>query len=573
MYAAIAPYGGELKERLVDQNTADALKTAANEYPDWSLTPRQLSDLELLLSGGFSPLTGFLGQDDYERVLREMRLGDGTLWPIPITLDVSEDFATKIAMGSQLGLRDQEGVLLAVMTVSALWTPDRNAEAHAVYGTDDAAHPGVDYLLHRTHPVYVGGELRGIQLPTHYDYKSLRDTPKQLRERFRKLGWGKVIAYQTDRPLHRTEQRLTAHAAQQVEANLLIHPSVGMAKPGDIEHFTRVRCYEYVMNQYPEQTTALSLLPLTPRAAGGREVLWQAIVRQNYGCSHFLVDPDLGQAQSSVGRLPIPVSDNGQAWLAEQAKSLDIELVPMAAMVYSPKRAEFVEQAALDDGEEGLRFDRGELQRRMHEGLEIPDWYSFPAVIAELRRAHPPRHQQGFAVFFTGLSGSGKSTIANALMVKLMEAGDRPVTLLDGDIVRKHLSSELGFSREHRNINVKRIGFVASEITKNGGIAICAPIAPYAAIRREVREMVSRYGGFIEVHVATPLGVCEQRDRKGLYAKARAGVIKEFTGISDPYEAPEHPETRLDTTASTPDEAAHTILLKLESMGFLRKAH
>lgn len=572
MHTPISPYGGELQELLVTGGEAEALKQAANDYPDWALTPRQLSDLELLLSGGFSPLTGFMGQADYARVLNEMCLSDGTLWPMPITLDVSEAFAEGLSAGSRIGLRDQEGVLLAVMEVGEIWTPDREREASAVFGTQDTRHPGVDYLLHRSHPVYVGGRLQGVQLPTHYDYKSLRDTPRQLRERFQKLGWSKVLAYQTHVPIHRAEQRMTAMAAQQTEANLLIHPSVGMAKPGDIEHFTRVRCYEHVMAHYPEQTTALSLLPLAPRLAGPREALWHAIVRRNYGCTHLLVGPDFASPRAETGAAPLYATNAAQALVAEHAEQIGIKLVPMPELVYASARAEFVVREVLPADEPVQTLDDTEFQRRLQAGLEIPAWYSFAEVVEELRRAHPPRYRQGFTVFFTGLSGSGKSTIANALMVKLMELGDRPVTLLDGDIVRKHLSSELGFSREHRNINVKRIGYVASEITKNGGIAICAPIAPYAAIRREVRDMVGRYGGFIEAHAATPLKVCEQRDRKGLYAKARAGVIKEFTGISDPYEAPESPEIRLDTTDCTPDEAAHSILLKLESMGFINKA-
>ncbi len=569
-HSALSSHQGEATEHLVDSATAAALKAAANDYPDWALTPRQVSDLELLLNGGFAPLTGFLGQADYHRVLTEMRLTDGSPWPIPINLDVSADFADRIALGGQVALRDPEGVLLAVLTVSDLWTPDRAAEAAAVFGTQDVGHPDVDWLLHRSHPVYLGGSLQGIQLPTHYDYKSLRDTPRQLRERLRRLGWGKVLAYQPKGPMHRAEQAMTTRAVQQVEVNLLIHPAVGLARLGQREHFTRIRCYEQVLGEYPEQTTALSLLPLAPRQAGPRAALWHAIVHRNHGCSHFLVDLGHADPGDDQGQ-PRYAAETTLSLLTQYAKEIGIEPVAIPDMVYAQARAQFVPVTELATDEAVLRLGEAEVKRRLQEGLEIPDWYAFPKVVAELRQAQPPRHRQGLTVFFTGLSGSGKSTIANALMVKLMEIGNRPVTLLDGDLVRKHLSSELGFSRDHRNINIRRIGYVASEITKNGGIAICAPIAPYAAIRREVREMIGAYGGFIEVHVATPLAICEARDRKGLYAKARAGLIKEFTGISDPYEAPEAPDIRLDTTDCTPDEAAHRVLLKLEGMGFIKK--
>jgi sulfate adenylyltransferase len=343
-----------------------------------------------------------------------------------------------------------------------------------------------------------------------------------------------------------------------------------MTKPGDVDHFTRVRCIEQLLPHYPDQTTALSLLPLAMRMAGPREAVWHAIIRKNYGCTHFIVGRDhAGPGNDSNGE-PFYGPYDAQDLMLEYADELDITMVPFRLMVYVEDQAQYRPMDELEPDTRTLDISGTELRRRLQEGLEIPDWFSFPAVVEELRKTHPARHRQGFTVFFTGLSGSGKSTIANALMVKLMEIGGRAVTLLDGDVVRKHLSSELGFSKEHRDLNIERIGYVASEITKNGGIAICAPIAPYSATRRTVREMVEGYGGFLEVHVATPLEVCEERDRKGLYAKARAGIIKEFTGISDPYEAPENPEVKIDTTELSPDMAAHRILVKLESLGFIR---
>ena len=569
MIPLITAHGGVLKNLYLDAAAAAPFKTQAQTYPSWDLTPRQLCDLELLLNGGFSPLDGFLNQSDYDRVVAELRLGDGTLWPIPITLDVSEAFAGQIGGGSRVALRDAEGVLLAVLEVGDVWRPDKAHEAQQVFGTDDDAHPGVFHLRHRTGPVYVGGRLYGIEPPTHYDFPQWRDSPRELRDRFIRLGWRRVVAFQTCNPMHRAHRELTLRAVQQAEANLLIHPAVGVPRPGDVDHYARVRCYEHLLKTCPEQTTALSLLNLAVRMAGPRETLWHAIIRQNHGCTHFIVDRDpAGLDQDRQGRAFYD-PDAAQQLALRHQDELGIQIMPLPEMVYVQERAQYLPVNEVQTGETVLRLSGAEFRRRVQEGLEIPDWFSYPAVVAELRRIHPPRHQQGFTVFFTGLSGSGKSTIANALMVKLLELGGRAVTLLDGDLVRKHLSSELGFSKEHRNLNILRIGYVASEITRNGGIAICAPIAPYAATRRQAREMIAPLGGFIEVHVATPLETCEARDRKGLYAKARAGILKEFTGISDPYEAPEHPDLVIDTRDCAAGEAAQRVLLKLERLGFI----
>ena len=564
------PHGGELKNLYLDAKAAAAAREAAREYPSWDLTERQLCDIELILNGAFSPLEGFLGQADYESVIADMRLSSGVLWPIPVTLDVSEKFAAGIRAGDHIALRDLEGVIVATLEISDLWTPDKAAEAAGVFGTTDEKHPAVHYLNHVAHPVYVGGRLSGIEAPMHYDFKHLRDTPAELRARFRKLGWRKVVAFQTRNPIHRAHQELTLRAAREVEANLLIHPVVGMTKPGDVDHYTRVRCYEHILNRYPEQTSMLSLLPLAMRMGGPREALWHAIIRKNYGCTHLIVGRDhAGPGKDSKGQDFYGPYD-AQELLQQHEEELDISMVPFQMMVYAENRAQYIPVDEATDEDHILDISGTELRRRLQEGLEIPEWFSFSDVVDELRRTHPARHRQGFTVFFTGLSGSGKSTIANALMSKLMEIGGRRISLLDGDMVRKHLSSELGFSKEHRDLNIRRIGYVASEITKNGGIAICAPIAPYAATRRQVRDMIEPVGGFIEIHVATPLEVCEQRDRKGLYALARAGKIKEFTGISDPYETPENAEMVIDTVGISPDLAAHRILVKLESMGFIR---
>ena len=564
------PHGGVLKELYLGEAAAEQEKAKAMDYASWDLTERQICDLELLLNGAFSPLEGFLTEAEYDGVLNDMRLPDGTLWPMPITLDVSAEFAEQVEPGQTIALRDREGVLVATLEISDKWAPDKAREASAAFGSEDLKHPAVNYLMNIAGPVYLGGRVRGVEPPMHYDFKLLRDTPAELRGRFRKLGWRKVVAFQTRNPLHRAHQELTFRAAREHEANLLIQPVVGMTKPGDVDHYTRVRCYEHVLEQYPEQTTALSLLPLAMRMAGPREAVWHAIIRKNYGCTHFIVGRDHAGPGNDSNDQPFYGPYDAQELFKEYEDELDITMVPFQLMVYVEDRAEYVPVNETKPDEHVLNISGTEFRRRLAEGLEIPDWFSYPKVVQELRRSYPPRHKQGFTVFFTGLSGSGKSTIANALLVKLLENGDRNVTLLDGDVVRQNLSSELGFSKEHRDLNILRIGYVASEITKNGGIAICAPIAPYTHTRRQVRELIEPLGGFIEVHVATPLEVCEERDRKGLYAKARAGIIKEFTGISDPYEEPENPEVHMDTVGLHPDLAAHRILVKLESMGFIR---
>jgi sulfate adenylyltransferase len=559
-----------IPELYVSYDSAQKLKVEAGQLPSWDLTPRQICDLELLMNGGFAPLKGFMGQADYDGVVANMRTADGTLWPIPITLDVSEAFADKVEPGQDIALRDQEGVILAILSISDKWVPNKAVEAEKVFGADDLAHPAVNYLHNTAGKVYLGGPVIGIQQPVHYDFKARRDTPNELRALFRKLGWRKIVAFQTRNPLHRAHQELTFRAAREAEANLLIHPVVGMTKPGDVDHFTRVRCYEAVLGQYPAQTTALSLLNLAMRMAGPREAVWHGIIRKNHGCTHMIVGRDhAGPGKNSAGKdFYDPYA--AQELFAQHAAEIGIEMVDFKHMVYVQEKAQYYPANEIPEGSTVLDISGTELRRRLREGLDIPEWFSFPEVVNELRKTSPARSKQGFTVFFTGLSGSGKSTIANALMVKLMEMGGRPVTLLDGDVVRKHLSSELGFSKEHRDINIKRIGYVASEITKNGGIAICAPIAPYTATRRAVREMIEAYGAFVETHVATSIEECERRDRKGLYKLAREGKIKEFTGISDPYEAPTQAELVVDTENVDVDHCAHQVLLKLEQMGLIR---
>jgi sulfate adenylyltransferase len=523
----------------------------------------------MLTNGAFSPLCGFMDRVTTESVMKGQHLPDGTLWPIPITLDVTAETASALEVGGLLVLRNEEGLPLAVLDVSEIWEQDREAEAQAVYGTTDRVHPGVAHLLAHTHEMCVGGRVEALRLPPHHDFAELRHTPAEVRDQFAAAGWDRVVAFQTRNPMHRAHYELTRRAAEENSAKLLIQPVVGMTKPGDLDHYTRVRCYRALLDRYPEGSASLSLLPLAMRMGGPREALLHAIVRKNYGCTHFIVGRDhAGPGNDSTGK-PFYGPYEAQEAMGAYRDELGIEMVPFKMVSYVAAEDRYRAADEIPPGTETLQISGTQLRERLTSGQEIPEWFTFPEVARELRRTHPPRDKAGFTVFFTGLSGSGKSTIANVLLVKFLEMGGRPVTLLDGDIVRTELSSELGFSKEHRDLNIRRIGFVASEITKNGGVAICAPIAPYLATRQQVRETIAPLGGFVLVHVATPLEVCERRDVKGLYAKARAGILKEFTGISDPYEAPTDAEVVLDTTKLTPEQAAERVLSRLREDGYV----
>lgn len=527
----------KITDELVVDFQADtginAFKVQTQAMKSWAMTARQICDLEMLLTGAFAPLANFMGEADYHSVVENMHLTNGQFWPVPIALDVSKTFADSLNLGETIALRDEEGVLLATFLVKERWLPDKTQEAHLVYGTENMDHPDVGDLF-RSGDVYLGGQLQAMGLPTHHDYLQYRQTPAQLRRHFRINAGVPVIALQPQQAIHRAQWEAACQYAQKHNAGLLVQCMVGRAQPEDKSYFARIRCHEHSLQQSPEQAAQLNLLNHATRKAGTRETLLNALISRNCGCTHFIASPE-----------PADV-------LQKYQEKLGVCILPAPAP-----------QTYL------LALSDAELSRHLHADLPVPDDFSFPEVLAEIRSAYPSRNQQGFAVFFTGLSGSGKSTMANALLVKLMEMGGRTITLLDGDVVRKHLSSELNFSKEHRDINIRRIGFVASEIVKNGGIAICAPIAPYSSVRREVREMISSKGGFIEVHVSTPLAECEKRDRKGLYAKARAGLLKGFTGIDDPYEIPENPELRLDTSNQSPAECTGQVLRTLVQLGYI----
>jgi len=532
---------------------------------------RQLCDLELLLSGAFSPLDGYMSHKDYSSVLNDMRLSDGSLWPIPITLDVSQNFidSNNISSGSLFLIRDEEGVAIASISVTDIWEPDKKIESKCVYGTTDITHPGVDYLLNVSDKIYVGGVVSKLNMPRHYDFKDIRHTPESLKKEFDRRGWDKVVAFQTRNPMHKAHKEIAYRAAVDNNANLLIHPVVGMTRPGDVNHYTRVRCYKKILDKFPSNFACLSLLPLAMRMAGPREALWHALIRKNYGCTHIIIGRDhAGPGNGSDGK-PFYGPYDAQVLVEKFQSEIGIEMVPFKMVVYAEGISEYIAIDEVSENENILNISGTEFRERLENGDDIPDWFSYPEVVDELRMVYPLKQDRGFTLFFTGLSGSGKSTIANGVMSRLMEHGKRAVTLLDGDLVRHHLSSELGFSKEHRDLNVTRIGFVASEITKNGGIAICAPIAPYSGPRNQNRVLISNSGSYIEVFVSTPLDVCEDRDVKGLYAKARAGDIKGFTGIDDPYEEPNNPEINIDTSNMIHSESVDMVINYLEENGYI----
>jgi sulfate adenylyltransferase len=555
---------------VVHFRRVESLRTEALDLAGIDLNARQLCDLELLLNRGFYPLTGYLDRRNYESVLASMRLTDGTVWPMPICLDLPEAKAKQLAEGQRVALNDQEGFLLAILTVTDVWRPDKKVEAESVYGTADrSSHPGVMHLYDRAGEYYVGGTLEGVTLPIHYDFKHLRLSPSETVRIFTMNGWRRVLGFHTNEYLHCAHREMVLEAAREASAAIFLQPVADLSHPGDLDYYTQIRCYQAFTEKFPPNMIQLGLTPFASRKAGPREALWQAITRKNFGCSHFMVAEDHADPLGGNGGQTFfyPLGE-AQDLVAAYSSETGIAMVPQRDMGYHKGLQKYVLLEQVEEGEVE-NISSKELRRRLIHGEHIPSWFSYPEVVEQLSRSFPPRSKQGFTIFMTGLSGSGKSTIAKVLLVKFMEMWDRPVTLLDGDIVRRNLSSELNFSREHRNLNVTRIGFVASEITKNGGIALCAPIAPYEESRQANRDLISRYGGYIEVHVATPLEVCEQRDRKGLYAKARSGRMKGVTGVTDPYNPPVNPELTIDTTNMTPMEAVQEIMLYLQKQGYI----
>jgi sulfate adenylyltransferase len=561
----IAPYGGKLVNLLVSSDELEDLKAYAATLPSVQLSDRAICDLELLAVGGFSPLTSFMGQADYQRVLDEMRLADGTLFSMPITLPVDAD--SPVSLGADVVLRDRKNNLLAIMTVEEIYEWKRDELAQKVFGTLDPRHPIVAEM-HHWGPINIAGPLKVLQLPLHYDFKSLRRTPLETRALLEQSGYGNVVAFQTRNPLHRAHEELTKRATQAVDGVLLLHPVVGMTRPGDVDHFTRVRAYKaLVENHYEPDRVVLSLLPLAMRMGGPREALWHTIIRRNYGANHMIIGRDhAGPGKDSQGK-PFYGPYDAQNLVEQYQDELGMKVIPFQQLVYLPEEQRYEEVSKIPDGVQIADISGTQVREDyLRAGRQLPEWFTRPEVAAVLHDAYPPRHRQGACIWFTGLSGAGKSTTADVLTVMLLEHG-RQVTVLDGDIVRTHLSKGLGFSKEDRDTNILRIGFVASEIVRHGGIVICAAVSPYRATRDSVRNMVGE--GFIEVYMDTPLEVCEARDTKGMYAKARAGEIKGFTGIDDPYEEPLNPELTLSTVGISPEENARNVLHYLLDQGLI----
>ncbi|KAK3311426.1 uncharacterized protein B0T15DRAFT_521449 [Chaetomium strumarium] len=571
---ANAPHGGVLKDLIARDLPRHAeLAAEAETLPALVLSERQLCDLELLLNGGFSPLEGFMNEQDYNGVVKENRLASGALFSMPITLDVDQETIDELSLkaGARITLRDfRDDRNLAILTVEDVYKPDKALEAKEVFGGDEE-HPAIRYLFNTAKEFYVGGKLEAINRLQHYDFVELRYTPSELRAHFDKLGWTKVVAFQTRNPMHRAHRELTVRAARSHHANVLIHPVVGLTKPGDIDHFTRVRVYKALLPRYPNGMAVLGLLPLAMRMGGPREAIWHAIIRKNHGATHFIVGRDhAGPGKNSKG-VDFYGPYDAQHAVEKYRDELGIEVVPFQMMTYLPDTDEYAPVDQIPQGVRTLNISGTELRARLRSGREIPEWFSYPEVVKVLRESHPPRSRQGFTVFLTGYQNSGKDQIARALQVTLNQQGGRSVSMLLGETVRHELSSELGFSREDRDKNIARIAFVASELTRSGAAVIAAPIAPFEQARKHARELVEKYGDFYLVHVATPLEYCEKTDKRGVYKRARAGEIKGFTGVDDPYEPPAKPDLVVDCEKQSVRSIVHQIILLLEGKGLLDK--
>jgi sulfate adenylyltransferase len=563
----IPPYGDKLVNLVVAQNEAEALKAYAVQLPSLQLSERSVCDLELLATGAFSPLDRFMGAEDYQRVVHEMRLTSGHIFPIPVTLPVDAGMAAYL--DQDIALRNNKNDLLAVMRVEEIYPWDLSEVAEKVFGTQDVRHPLVAEM-HRWGKLNISGQLRVLQLPQHYDFRDLRLTPAQTREQLAALGHENVVAFQTRNPLHRAHEELTKRAAQQVNGTLLLHPVVGLTKPGDVDHYTRVRTYKALArNHYDPDRIVLALLPLAMRMAGPREALWHAVIRRNYGANHLIVGRDhAGPGKDSAGK-SFYGSYDAQELVGQYSEELGVKVVTFQEFVYLPDEDRYEDSSKLSPQQRTASLSGSQVRDDyLNKGQTLPAWFTRPEVAEILGEMYPARHRQGVCIWFTGLSGAGKSTTAEVLTTLLQEHG-RQITVLDGDVVRTHLSKGLGFSKEDRDVNIRRIGYVAGEIVRHGGVVLCAAVSPYRATRNDVRNMVGTEN-FVEVFVDTPIEVCEQRDIKGMYAKARRGEIKDFTGIDDPYEAPENPEITLNTTTFTPEENARSIMRYLQQAGFVR---
>jgi sulfate adenylyltransferase len=512
----------------------------------YTLGEAQLGELELLTSGVFAPLRGFMDAADVAAVDVRGTLADGMPWPVPVILDVPADAIPPDA--DHLVLQDQEGSPLAVLAI-----------------TERLAKPSV---------VRLAGPVTALREPEHGPFRQLRRRPEEVRAELSAdaaspatspgATAGNVLAYATRRPLNKRHIGQLRHFASQLNARLLVLPLI--AGPADV--VTRpealVRTVLAASQHLPADTLVVPV-PLASRAAEPdaktADLRAAAVVAAAYGATHLLADAP-GLAGSPGGTKPGPLDLPG----------VPIPVIGTGEWAYDPRSEVWRPLALIEPGAEQGELTDSELGALLDSGAEIPAWFAPPSVARELRRARPPRAERGLAIFFTGLSGSGKSTVARGLAEALIERGDRTVSLLDGDQVRHLLSAGLTFSRADRDLNIARIGYVAAEVARHGGIAICAPIAPYAQARAAAREMVTEVGDFLLIYISTPVDVCAARDRKGLYAKARAGLIKGFTGVSDPYEEPRDADLVLDTSAMTRQQAVDSVLKLLSTGGWLAGA-
>ncbi|AAC07134.1 sulfate adenylyltransferase [Aquifex aeolicus VF5] len=534
------------------------------------ISQRSVLDLKLLAVGAFTPLDRFMGEEDYRNVVESMRLKSGTLFPIPITLPMEKEIAKDLKEGEWIVLRDPKNVPLAIMRVEEVYKWNLEYEAKNVLGTTDPRHPLVAEM-HTWGEYYISGELKVIQLPKYYDFPEYRKTPKQVREEIKSLGLDKIVAFQTRNPMHRVHEELTKRAMEKVGGGLLLHPVVGLTKPGDVDVYTRMRIYKVLYEKYyDKKKTILAFLPLAMRMAGPREALWHGIIRRNYGATHFIVGRDHASPGKDSKGKPFYDPYEAQELFKKYEDEIGIKMVPFEELVYVPELDQYVEiNEAKKRNLKYINISGTEIRENfLKQGRKLPEWFTRPEVAEILAETYVPKHKQGFCVWLTGLPCAGKSTIAE-ILATMLQARGRKVTLLDGDVVRTHLSRGLGFSKEDRITNILRVGFVASEIVKHNGVVICALVSPYRSARNQVRNMMEE-GKFIEVFVDAPVEVCEERDVKGLYKKAKEGLIKGFTGVDDPYEPPVAPEVRVDTTKLTPEESALKILEFLKKEGFIK---
>jgi len=554
---------------IIPFKSVENYQTMAHELATVTLSHRNLCDLELILNGGFAPLDTFLNKTEYENVLENMHLGDGSIWPMPVTLDVDRRFADSLKSGQEIALRDVQGLLIAIMLVNDVWKPNKKHEALAVYNTLDENHPGVATLLNQVKDYYISGELIPMSSPVHYDYDHLRFTPAQLQETFEQRRWKKIVAFHTHNPMHKVHRELTLQAVKLTGAKLLLHPVSEFSQANDHNHYLRIRCYEHILKTYPKKSTLLGLLPLATRMAGPREALWHAIIRKNYGCTHFIVGRDHASPIQGRSEQKYYRAYDAQTLALTYQNEVGIEIVPMQELIFSHRKMRYYPANKFPKNGKPTSISGTELRNRIINKKAIPEWFTYPDIISELRKTIPHKLQQGFTVLLTGLPNSGKSTIANGLMLKLIEQTGRQVTLLDDNEIRARLSRGLSSSERDKEVCANRVAYVAKEVTRHGGIVVCETPATTLKTRNDMRDMISQSGGFIEVYVSTPMSTCENRNPSGLIGDARATQIKDLVLISNYYEAPEMPEIEIDTSSLEPKEVIENIMKEIRTLGYI----